>query len=181
MNWRPTRKCGLRAAASPKQEKEPNITLVRGVNLGVRRLPFRSLALFLKLLVFPLDDLDATLCLAGFGVQVAYISLFLLWAIYLAIRSRNLPTAFNESNSILIALLAMLLVGVVLVPLDFVGECQCSDESQLQLNAFAVHSSIGPQRNCSAARKLRLLAASQTQLFCCRRRVLANRSWPLCC
>lgn len=56
------------------------------------------------------------------GLQIGYIGGFLLWGAYLAFRTKDTPTAFNESTHILGALLVLLFFGVILVPLNFMLE-----------------------------------------------------------
>lgn len=52
-------------------------------------------------------------------VQCLYIGGCLIWGIWLAVATRNVPSAFFESSHITIALFALFFSGVVLVPVDF--------------------------------------------------------------
>lgn len=57
---------------------------------------------------------------AWLGVQIIYISLFLVAGVYEAWGVRKVPTAFNEGPHIASALLSLVVLLVILVPLNFI-------------------------------------------------------------
>lgn len=54
-----------------------------------------------------------------FGFEVAFLAVFILWGLVLAISARNLPSEFNESTHILMCLFALALAAIILPPIDF--------------------------------------------------------------
>lgn len=54
-----------------------------------------------------------------FGIEVALLAAITLWGLVLAISSRNVPSAFNESTHILMCLFVLALSGIILLPIDF--------------------------------------------------------------
>jgi len=67
------------------------------------------------------------------ALQFVYLGVFIIWGAYIAFMTKDTPTAFNESNHILGALLEFVFLPLILVPLDFV---ETSPESLVLLRGL---------------------------------------------